>query len=151
MKEKMIDCLLEKLTAKPDCPGDVTEDELLISSIGDFIDEKGLESGFRDSGIGIDMLPDWFEMYYAPVRLLSFDEARNWFVNRRLHKMVEQSILSFVSYSGGPNRSKEATAKLRRDIMNYLSPLAEDPDYDLYIEEVRMRLDRIAAKANESE
>lgn len=150
MKEKIIDCFLEKLMTKSDCPNDVFEDTVLISSIENYIEEKKLLSRFSNSGISEDMLPTWIEMYYAPVSSLPFNEARNWFVNRELHKKIESYISYFRSYSDSPDRSKEMTAKIIKDIMNLSAPLAGNPDYALYLEEVRVMLKSIAARADQN-
>lgn len=134
---RMVNIILDEITTKSE---NGTYNDLLVSAIKEYIDEKSLVEKWKNSGFDDNLLDCWLNAYLAPIADLNYTEACNWFINRHIHRQVEEAMAAFDNLN---TRDKNLTAdqveKMYFDLRNLIAPLVPRPEYDLYVEQVTKR------------
>lgn len=134
---RMVNIILDEITTKSE---DGTYNELLVSAIKEYIDEKSLVEKWIDSGFDDNLLSCWLNAYLAPITDLNYTEAYNWFINRHIHRQVEEVMAAFDNLNkGDKNLTADQVGKMYFDLRNLIAPLIPHPEYDLYVEQVTKR------------
>lgn len=134
---RMVNIILGEILDKSE---DGVSDALLVSAIEEYINEKSLVEKWTCSGFDDNLLDCWLNAYLAPVKDLNYTEACNWFINRHIHRQVEEAMAAFDNLNtGNKNLTADQVGKMYFDLRNLIAPLIPHPEYDLYVEQVTKR------------